>query len=258
MEGKDGLNLFYRLCKQLQIDCQLIVDFDVLVGGNLRQSVSNDERCSQYLQRRGIGMEPIKAVGELLQKVDSCIKDLLKLTLDSITSTQIQQLYNSLVKLPSPEDLGKKRYLFILSVLNMKGELQKQIKKRYPEINLINGRLNQIIEGFRLASVYILPKGQLENYLKVENHYEISDRTKNILSHEERNYLLQNSLTENELRDRYDSLLDILDSVTGVIETDFRPSLEKRLIDFIFAIQKAVRFHRIKNLHDLTHDREID
>jgi hypothetical protein len=108
VEGKDGLNLFYRLCKQLQIDCQLIVDLDVLVGGNLRQSVSNDERCSQYLQRRGIGMEPIKAVGELLQKVDSCINDLLKLTLDSITSTQIQQLYNSLVKLPSPEDLGKK------------------------------------------------------------------------------------------------------------------------------------------------------
>ena len=34
--------------------------------------------------------------------------------------------------------------------------------------------------------------------------------------------------------------------------------MEKRLIDFIFAIQKAVRFHRIKNLHDLTHDREID
>jgi hypothetical protein len=53
-------------------------------------------------------MEPIKAVGELLQKVDSCINDPLKLTLDSITSTQIQQLYNSLVKLPSPEDLGKK------------------------------------------------------------------------------------------------------------------------------------------------------
>ena len=127
----------------------------------------------------------------------------------------------------------------------MKGELQKQIKKRYPEINLINGRLNQIIEGFRLANVYILPKGQLENYLKVENHYEISDRTKNILSHEERNYLLQNSLTE-ELRDRYDSLLDILDSVTGVIETDFRPTLEKRLIDFIFAIQKAVRSIELK------------
>jgi AAA domain, putative AbiEii toxin, Type IV TA system len=50
VNGKDVLDLFYRLCKQLSIECLLIVDLDVLIAGKIRDSISKDERSRKYLQ----------------------------------------------------------------------------------------------------------------------------------------------------------------------------------------------------------------
>ncbi len=43
--GKDELDLFFRLCKKLNINAQFIVDLDILIKGKLRQSISKDDRC---------------------------------------------------------------------------------------------------------------------------------------------------------------------------------------------------------------------
>ncbi|NJD54759.1 MAG: hypothetical protein FIB07_18120 [Candidatus Methanoperedens sp.] len=71
--GKDELDFFFRLCKKLNIDAQFITDLDTSICGKLRQSVSQDTRCTEYLQEEGLGLNLMSSIGEVLTAIDDCL-----------------------------------------------------------------------------------------------------------------------------------------------------------------------------------------
>jgi predicted ATPase len=243
VNGKDELDLYFRLCRQLTIDCQIIADLDVLNKGLLRDTVSKDQRCKSYLQERGVSMEFVKAWGEISQKTDNCIEEFLTVYPTSqYRSEPMTQLYDAISSMDKSDE---RRYLFIQAIQTRKPELLQIIGSKKEEITLISGRISISIEAFRTAGVYVLPEGQLENYLKVQNAFNISDKDKTNCFSRERDFLLQNTPTEQGLRDRYGSLIDILDSVTRSSLVDYKPLLRRHIIDFIYGVQVAYLYKEI-------------
>jgi len=247
--GKDVLDLFYRLCKRLSIQCKIIVDLDALIKGKLRTSVSYDERCMHYLQDHGISTNFLQGWSEVTQKIDSCVKELLRLDNDDCRSDEVKQLKNGLSK--SPGDLDNQRYLFTLGVLIIKERLLSTLCSRKYEIGFIYGRVNIIIDAFKMANVYILPRGELENYFPINDQFNISDASKSSSFATEIEFLQRNDLSEADLTQRYGSVLQLLDAVTGSLKVDFKPSLEKHIMDFIYEIQRIVRFKNVQDLFSL-------
>jgi predicted nucleotidyltransferase len=110
--GKDELDLFFRLCKKLNIDAQFISDLDTLVQGKLRQSVSQDNRCKDYLQREGSGIDLMIPLGEVEQAIDDCSKEIESAHVTmTAPDPSMQLLFDALAAVKGIE---KKRYVFFL------------------------------------------------------------------------------------------------------------------------------------------------
>lgn len=235
VNGKDELDLFFRLSKNLKLDCQIIVDLDFLIDGKLRQTISSDERCQKYLNKNGVTPDFYKGLSEVWSRIDSCVDDFKK-KFSGVTNPkpEMQQLYNSLV---SAGGLEQQRYFFLLGVQICKGHINEIISSKTADIEFISGRVTKIIDGAKEAGVYVLSNGELENYFEnIENHFNLNNtKTKSFLI--ERDYLLKNNPTEEQLKERYGSIIEILDSVTGDTKVDFKSSLQRNIRDFIYTVQ---------------------
>jgi len=257
--GKDELDLFFRLCKHLMIDCQIITDLDSLVKGRLRESVSNDERCKTFLQKKGISVEFLKAWSEIAQKVDGCINEFLQISSSSFKSNKKLVLLHETLS-NTDEDEGK-RYIFLVSLEGMKEELVNILKSKSSEITFVSGRIKQIVEGFKRANVHVLEKGQLENFYpedEIENPFSISAKTKTRCFNTERDFLLQSNPSEEEINNRYNGLIEILDSVTSATKINYKPFLLRYIRKFIFDVQDAFNYNEINDLETMKNHTRIN
>lgn len=243
VSGKDELDLYFRLCKQLAIDCQIIVDLDCLLKGALRDTVSKDDRSRNQLQQDGIGTEFVKAWGEVASKLDDCFNELLRVfPTVSNPSSQTRQLFDSI---SVEDDLEKKRYLMLLAIRRIKDDVTDLLKSKKGEIAFIWGRTTAIIEAFRMANVYILPSGELENYSPIPNHFRIGDKAQ--IYSVERDYLLNDTSRGQDIESRYGELITILDSVTRGTTVDYKPLLKRHIMDFIHKVQIAFLYGEVKD-----------
>lgn len=251
VDGKDDLDLFFRLCKKLALDCQIIVDFDFLVDGKLREFVSEDDRCRKYLQDEGISYDLFGGIREIWQKLDACIDELKqKIPPTPNSDHELIQLHHSIVEANNPE---KKRRLMILGIQRIKDKLQNILPEQSDDIHFIAGRIRQIIEACKAANVFVLPRGELENYFEgIDNHYDISSdsKSKSNLFSKERDYLLTNP-TESEIKSRYNDLIDVLDSATQENKINYEDNLLRNVQNFIHKVQSASRFDKIDDMESL-------
>ena len=114
-----------------------------------------------------------------------------------------------------------------------------------------------IIEGFKRANVYVLQKGELENYFQMQNDYNITDRIKDEIFVKERDFLIQSD-NEDGINARYRGLVEILDDATKVTIVDYKPALQSRIIDFVHEVKKAVRYEEIKDDESLKSHSKIN
>ncbi|MCH8833047.1 MAG: AAA family ATPase [Thaumarchaeota archaeon] len=256
VQGKDELDLFFRLCKKLSIDAQIITDLDALVKGRLRESVSHDEKCKAFLQTAGVGVEFLKSWGEIAQKTDDCVKEFLKSPSNNL-SGELLVLHETL---KSESEIEKQRYIFLVALKRLKQEFLDIIKLKAPEITFISGRIEKIINGFKKAGVHVLEKGQLENYYSqsVQNPFRISDKVKTQLFNTERDYLLQNDPDEKEIKKRYDGIIDILDTATSGTKVDYKRLLLRYIRKFIYDIQDAFNFGEITDVDSIRNHKRIN
>lgn len=243
VNGKDELDLFFRLCKQLDIDCRIIVDLDMIVNGKLRQSVSADERCREFLHSEGTSFDFFNGLDEVWKKLDELVSEFKKIfpTMEN-PSISITQLYETL----SGKEKVDCRYPLLLAIL--REEITSTIIPNLNEnISFILGRIKQIIDASKKSNVYILTKGELENYFSgIENHYNLTRTAKTNSFLIERDYLILNNPTETELISRYGELIEILNDVAPEVIVDYKQNLLMHVQDFVYAIQKLCS--RTKNL----------
>lgn len=250
VNGKEELDFFFRLCRELDLDSQIICDLDVLLKGNLRQSVASDERCKEFLQSKGISSDFFKGMHEIWSKLDECSNEFEK-NFPTINSPEyeVAQLHQAII---GSVDLDEKRYAMLLGIQRIKDSLKQIISTKSGDLDFISGRLEQIIEACKKSNVFILPKGELENYFSTnKEHYNLTANLKTSLFLQEIDFLLTNTLDEKQFRDRYDNLIDILDLATKETIVNFQTSLSRHIHDFIYKIQTTALYDGIVDLESL-------
>lgn len=256
--GKEELDLFFRLCKKLNIDAQFITDLDILFQGRLKQSVSKDQRCREYLQTEGLEIDLMKAIGGLEKSIDDCVSELdNELATRSPSNDLMRHFVNSLSK---TRELHKKRCVFLVGLCNIGEQLKVLISDNKEKLSLIEGKLQKIMHAFRFSGVHSLRRGQLENYLPEYkgNPYLVSDEAKPDAFEKERDFILSEDTTESMICERYTELVTILDQATRSKQIDIRKHLNEYISRFIFEVQLAYNRGEIINESSLKRNTLID
>ena len=254
--GKESLDLFFKLCGQLKINAQFITDLDALFNGNLRQSVSKDERCKTFLQQEGIDTELMNHVGQIEHSIDECIMAIKDAKIDP-TFTKLILLKEEITK--SAED-KKLRYAFLIGLYFLNDEIKNLIPSKKDKIAFIEGSMLKIIEAFKTCNVYLLRKGELENYLPSydDNPYSISDDSKNKVFNEERDIILNIETTEKQVVERYSELIKILDEAINSVSVNMDLHIGYEIGEWIHKVQSAFVRGLIKNKENLTENSSIE
>lgn len=256
--GKDELDLFFRICKKLSVDAQFITDLDILTKGKLRQSVSEDDRCQVYLQKEGLGTDLKHVIGEAEKAIDECLNELEpKLTESSELNSPLQIFRDALLK---ESELEKKRYIFLVGLKYIGGQIKNLVESNADKLSFIEGRLQKVIQVFKCSGVYALSNGELENYLPEYkgNPYIISDGAKAETFEKERDFILGNDLTEEEVCARYGELVNILDEATNPKEINMDLFLTYAIRKWIFEVQSAYNRGEIKDKDSLKRNAMIE
>jgi len=256
--GKDELDLFFRICKKLNIGAQFITDLDILTKGKLRQSVSEDNRCREYLQKEGLGTNLIQVIGETERAINDCLDELeLKFADTSELDNPLKDFRDVLSEV---SELEKKRYALLVGLKYIREQIKSLIESNVEKLSYIEGRLQKIIQAFKRSGVHVLPNGELENYLPEYegNPYTISDDAKTKTFEQERDFMLENDLTEVEIRARYGELINVLDEATSPKEIDMDLFLTYTIRDWIYKVQSAYNRAELKDEESLKRNAMID
>jgi hypothetical protein len=248
--GKNEVDAFYRLARKLNLESRAIVDYDVIFDGKLKQTVSQDPEVIKYLSGEGIGQDLMHVIGGLLTLIDPLTNNLLELNSDSLNSyTELQQLIE---KISCSTNLEGKRRATLLGILRNETIIRELLPQSAAQINLIIGRTRKIIDAFKKAKIFVLPKGELENYLPSYdgNPFNISDNEKPRLLEQERNFLFATT-EETKVIERYGELITIIDEACETISIDLRPLISATLGDFIHLIQKEFKLKRIFDVESI-------
>lgn len=180
--GKDEVDIMYTLCQKLGIAAKAIVDLDALFEGKIRQTIANLPETSKYLAEQG--QKDLMAIVGELQTLSGEIADSL-ITLDPLTlnnpSSEFCDFLGTLKKVHGEHALKIKRRLTLLAVQRIPDEISQYVEKPYIN-NILRAKALAIhaITCFELSNVYILAKGEIENYYStyIGNQYAISDSKK--------------------------------------------------------------------------------
>ena len=259
--GSEELALFFRLCRTLEIDARFIADFDVLMRGNLRQSVSLDPRCRRYLQDEGLGVDLMRPLGEMERAVTTCVSELEKVLpeVNDASWEHLRQTYAALDdQADEQERLRKKRYAFLLASVTMRGELEKHLPGQRQIISMITGRLEKIMQAFRCCRVFLLPRGELENHLPsyYGNPFIISPDAKNRVFEQE--LTLMTSCDAEELEQRYGTLAALMDEACEVRVVDLDQHLRFAIGDWIYKVQSTYVRGEIRTSEALQRNSSVD
>lgn len=258
VSGKDELDLFFRICNHWNIEAQFIVDLDMLIKGKLRQSVSGDNGCQVYLQDEGLGMDLMQVIGEAEKAIDECLLELESNLTDTVAlNPPLQDFWDVLGKVT---ELDKKRYIFLVGLKYLGEQNKGFISNSAAKLSFIEGRLQKVIQAFKHSRVYVLAKGELENYLPEYkgNPCLIPDDIKANTFEKERDFILGNNLTEEEIRARYGELINILDEATSPKEIDMDLYLTYTIRDWIYKVQSAYNRGEVKDEDSLKRNAMID
>jgi hypothetical protein len=255
--GKDELDLFFRICKKLNIDAQFITDLDILTKGKLRQSISENDQCRDYLQNEGLGTNLMQVIGEAEKSISDCLSELEPRLTESSELNSSLQIFRDAFK---ASELEKKRYVFLVGLKYIGGQIKSLIESNAEKLSFIEGRLQKIIQAFKRSGVYVLSKGELENYLPEYkgNPYIISDDAKAKTFEQERDFILGNALTEGGFFARYGELINILDEATSPKEIDMNLFLTYAIRDWIYRVQSAYNRDEVRGEDSLKRNAMID
>ena len=256
--GKDELAVFFNLCKKLGIKGRIIADLDALFKGKLREVVQDDQRSLGYVQDNGLGHDLSSMIGELERKLKELADDLAS---KKTSDLDIQHLQNFLAPILNVSD---KRHVVITSMLLALQKFSHQISSLLDEskqstISYILARFKNILDAFAAASVFIIPKGEIEHfYTQIKPDYlNITDSDKNAGFHTERDFIL--SSTNNvDLETKYSELLSVLKPSVPSITVDLSKHIKYQLVEWFHTVQRGVSRGDFASLEELKTNAKVD
>jgi hypothetical protein len=261
INGKDELDLFYKICSNLNIDGQYICDLDALFHGKLRQSLSLDSRCKKHLQDQGLDIDLMKAIGLLETKIGECLTD-LESSLEKTTefSEPIAALSQTLKEAKGDKLLATKRYIFLIALLRMRSELECLIPDKRDHLNFILSRSQKLIEVLKKCGFFLLPQGALENYLPSYkgNPYKIPENDKKDIFEQERRFIIDTDLSDEDFISRYGEVISILDQASLSKKINLDVQLNYVISEWIHRVQMAHRRNSSLTIESIKEDLTLE
>jgi hypothetical protein len=251
--GKDELGVFYKLCKSLKINCRIIADLDAVFRGRLRRVVCEDERSQNYVHQQGIGINLSNVIGD----VETQLSGIATRILSQVTA--IPHLIELQTKLRAftAEEEHSKRVATLLAINRYETDIRTLLDAgNILNLNLILGRLNQLLNGFKACNTFIFPKGEIEHYYTQSAVDYLNITNKDTWFHTERDYLLQAPVADIEAN--YSELIAILKEAVPVIQIEMRKHLKFEIFEWIHRVQAGIARGEINSLDDLIRNAKIN
>jgi ABC-type cobalamin/Fe3+-siderophores transport system ATPase subunit len=240
--GKDEVDMMYRLCGKFNMDSKAILDSDCLFGGKIRQTISKLPETKALLASKGIS-DLMKEIGEMDRKIQELILVIeSKIEQDFLDAGELKDYYKALLSQNGPNALLMKKRLTYMAVNRETNKLKEIVgKDKQTLVDLINGKSKNILTIFEKLGVYILSKGEMENYYKTYclNQYIVEDGQKTNVFIRERDYLFDH-FSKSQVESDYPDIVEILDKICTVNSIDIYKYLSATIGDWIHLLQKAL------------------
>lgn len=248
--GKNELDTFLRLCRNLGLKPKCIADLDVLFEGDLRQTLSETDSVKELVASKGLGSNLMEAIGDVESGLNSIIESIEQSPVSGNSSTNISDISN---ELEEAGEMKNKRNILARSLVKYEDSIREYANE--DEVEFVVGRIDNIIDNLVDCGYHLLEKGELEDYL--EEDYPISGRSqdnKASLFRETRQQLLD-AKDESELSASLSELYPVLAEVTEYEDIDLIKHLNDPVSDWVHDVQKAIRKGEIRTREDLvSHD----
>lgn len=243
--GKDEVDLMYSLCQLLGITGKAILDLDALLKGRIRQTIAKLPETNRYLSQKG-QRDVMSTIGEL-EKVVGEIADSLASFVPTSVEQYSQEFLDYIDTLNHTTGSDKhafesRRKITFLAIQRIPDELSTCLDEDNKNKIIRAQTLSKyLIESFEIADVFILPKGEIENYYSTYtgNQYSIADNSKagSFLNE----YESIKTIDRDRLVCQYTEILTLLDKICVVTKIDRKNILSLKLGDWIHSIQTIFR-----------------
>ncbi len=254
--GKDELDLFFRLCRRLGIQAQLVTDLDALFSGRLLRTLSAAEFTG------GVAAETGAEEQDFLAGLKRRMFMLAREAARSRSLREANGVMRDFVReLRARNEEDSRVYAFYLGLAHHPGEVKRLIPERSAELEYILKLMGRVIETLTGHGVHVLSRGQLEHYLPARGGnlvYHFPDSAKRMIFERERDFILSRALDEIRLMRRYGGLIRVLDRAVNYIRVDVSEFLSTHLRDFISRVDSLVRSGGVSGRENLLARQELD
>jgi hypothetical protein len=256
--GKDELAVFFRLCKHLKIQARIIADLDAFFKGKLREVAQTELECNSFIQQNGLGTDLSALIGELDRKLKEVADDLVtKTTADSDVSHLIDFL-KPIINVADKK--GSVINSCMIALIRYKTKILAVVSSsQLANINYIIPRFNLLLDAFKEANIFTLPKGEMEHYYTQTaiDYLTFTDKDKNSSFHAERDYILATTDKSN-LETTYPELITILKESVPQIKVDLSKHLKFQIVEWIQTVQRAISKGDVSEITGLKANVKID
>lgn len=253
--GKDELGVFYRLCEKLGINPIVIADLDALFKGRLREVLCSNDKANKYIQDNGIGESLSQEIGDLEVKLKDIGTDLITKTSDD---SDIKHIIDNLKGYNDiNENLEAFRLSVLLGIIRQKHKLAAIVSPNYSAaLNMIPGRLEQLIIAARQCNVHFIKIGELEHYYTQTAIDYLNITNKDKAFHSERDFVLESNIEQ--IQASYPDLISFLNVTIPYVEVDLFEHHKYQLIEWIQKIQTAIVRGEIENIEHLKQNARVN
>ena len=252
--GKDELAVFYKLCNLLNINCSVIADFDALFRGKFRECFSLDLEIQKEFVEKGYGQNISKNIGELGKSL-AIIGD--KLIECASNDAVVVDVIKRLKDFKKDGNIERRIDVVLLSLYRSKDSFKRALTDSEMVIEDILAKYKKYLTCLRRHNIFILPDGQLEHFFQFSNvdYLNIGDKDK--LFNVERMSILESN-DENELKQKYKTLLGIIIPSIAHVSVDMKRHLQLAVMDWIQSVQSAVERNEVKDIKTLKSSARVD
>lgn len=254
--GKDEVDMMYRLCHRFNMSPKAIIDSDCLFEGKIRQTISRLPETTTFLATMGIS-DLMREIGEMDSKIQELIQIIeLKTTQDFEMHGELKDFFIALTHQTGDKAIIMKKRLTYMAVNRKPIELKSIIgEEKKILVDIIIGKSQNILSAFEKQGVYILSKGEMENYYKTYtlNQYNVEDGQKSIAFFKERDYIFE-ICSSAQVDSNYPEIVETLDKICCIHNIEISKYLSANIGDFIHLLQKAITINEKLDIEVLKKD----
>lgn len=253
--GKDELGVFYKLCEKLNINPIIIADLDALFKGKLREVLCSNDKANKYMQDKGIGESISQEIGDLDVKLKEIGIDLTTKTSDDIDIMHIIDHLKGFKDII--QNIEAFRLSVLLGIIRHKSKLNNVVSSNYiATLNMIPGRLEQLINAASQCNINFIKIGELEHYYTQSTIDYLNITNKDKAFHSERDFVLES--TVEQIIASYSDLIIFLETTIPYVVVNLFEHHKYQLIEWVQKIQTAIVRGEIEDIEHLKQNARVN